>query len=219
MVAKAQKLALTLPDYQRMHRVIASVLNSVEANTPRACLFFAVAGAFLIETIHKRPARPVGGAAFYRVDDKTGFVMAFGRLETEDSLTVVSSDDKAFHCWIESEGMAIDLMSPIFQESVWSGGRKEVVPRKMFQRSLSAMAHSPHALESEGDFFFQRDPELSQQLLNGFMAKPANGDLVRVCEYWYRPHPKAIQPAMQMGSDDGSVRDIKLGPVDLIGAW
>lgn len=219
MVAKAPKLALTLPDYQRMHRVIASVLNSVEANTPRACLFFAVAGSYLIETIHKRSARPVAGAAFYRVNDETGFTIAFGRLESQDGMGAVSSDDGAFHCWVESDGMAIDLMAPIFQESVHSGGRTEVVPRKMFQRPMAAMSQSPYELEREGDFFFQPEPSLGLSLLQSFMAKPANGDLVRMCEHWYRPHPKTIQPSVRMGSDDGSVRDIKLGPVDLVGAW
>lgn len=219
MATKAPKLAITMPDYQRMHRVIASVLNSVEANTPRACLFFAVAGSFLIETVHKRQARPVAGAAFYRVNDETGFTMAFGHMETASDSGTVFSDEKAFHCWIESAGMTIDLMAPIYQESVRSGGRPEIVPRKMFQRPTAAMSGSPYELESEGDFFLQPDPGLGVRLLNGFMSKPANGDLVKVCEYWYRPSPKAMQPTIQMGSDDGSLREIKLAPVDLVGAW
>lgn len=202
-----------------MHRVIASVLNSVEANTPRACLFFAVAGAFLIETIHKRPARPVVGAAFYRINEATGFTMAYGRLESENGMGVVSSDEGAFHCWIESDGMVIDLMAPLFHESVRSAGRTESVVRKMFQRPKVAMAQSPYELEKEGDFFLQPDPTLGVSLLNGFMIKPANGDLVKVCEYWYRPLPKAMQSTIQMGSDDGSVRDIRLNPVSLVGAW
>lgn len=219
MATKAPKLTLTLSEYQRMHRVIASVLNSVEANTPQACLFFAVAGAFLIETTHKRPARPVVGAAFYRINDATGFTMAYGRLEAENDMGVVSSDEGAFHCWIECDGMVIDLMAPLFHESVRSAGRTESVARKMFQRPTVAMSQSPYELEKEGDFFLQPDPTLGVRLLNGFMSKPANGDLVKVCEYWYRPLPKAMQSTIQMGSDDGSTRDIRLNPVNLVGAW
>lgn len=143
MASKRPKLALTLLDYQRMHRVIASVLNSVEAHTPRACLFFAVAGAFLIETVHKRPARPVAGAAFYMVNDITGFTLAFGRVDEAHGMGSVSSDDAAFHCWIESDGMAIDLMAPIFQESALSSGRIETIARRMFQRPAAAMSPSP----------------------------------------------------------------------------
>lgn len=219
MTSKQPKLTLTLFEYQRMHRVIASVLNSVEANTPRACLFFAVAGAYLIETFHKRPARPVAGAAFFRVNDETGFTMSFGRFESEIGIGTVSSDEEAFHCWIESDGMVIDLMAPIFQESVRSAGRSESVTRKMFQRPSSAMSQSPYELEREGDFFFQPDLSLGVSLLKGFMSQLANGDLVKVCEYWYRPYPKTIPSSIQMGSDDGSLRDIQLGPVELVGAW
>jgi hypothetical protein len=215
LTKKSNKLAITLPDYQRMHRVIASVLNSVEANTPKACLFFAVAGAFLIEQVHKRPARTAVGAAFYRVDDNTGFTMAFGRCGEN----TVSSDDEAFHCWIESDGMVIDLLAPIFQESVLSGGRTEEVARRMFQRPLSEMASTPYELDQVGDFFLQHDPVLQLSLMESFMTKPANGDLVNVCHYWYAPYPKKMLPTMRMGSDDGSFRDIKLGPIEIVGAW
>lgn len=219
MATKATKLILTLPDYQRMHRVIASVLNSVEANTPQACLFFAVAGAFLIETIHKRPARPVVGAAFYRINQATGFTMAYGRLEAKNGMGAVSSDEEAFHCWIECDGVVIDLMAPLFHESVRSAVRTESVARKMFQRPTVAMAHSPYELEKEGDFFLQPNPVLGVRLLNGFVSKLANGDLVKVCEYWYKPLPKAMPAIIQMGSDDGSIRNIRLDSVNLVGAW
>jgi hypothetical protein len=219
MASKTPKLTLTLPDYQRMHLVIASVLNSVEANTPKACLFFAVAGAFLIESTHKRPARPVVGAAFYRVNEATGFTMAFGRLESENGMGVVSSDEGAFHCWIESDGMVIDLMAPLFHESVRSAGRIESVARKMFQRPTVAMSQSPYDLKKEGDFFLRPDPTLGMRLLNGFISKLSNEDLVKVCEYWYKPLPKVMQSTIQMGSDDGSIRNIRLERVGLVGAW
>lgn len=35
----------------------------------------------------------------------------------------------------------------------------------------------------------------------------------------YRPHPKSIQAEIQMGSDDGSIREIQLNPAELVGAW
>ncbi len=213
------KLALKMPDYVRLHRVISSVLNSVEANTPKACLFFAVAGAFIIETVHKRPARPVVGAAFYRVDDKTGFTVAFGRLEHEAGLPKVSSDEDAFHCWIESDGIAIDLMAPIFQESVLAEGRPERVPRKMFQKQIQGMSASPYDLEKEGDFYFEPNPELGLGLIEGFMESKACGDLANVCHHWYRPNPKGIPSSLRMGSADGGARNIRLSPVELLGAW
>lgn len=209
------KLVITLPDYQRLHRVIASVLDSVEANTPRACLFFAMAGAYLIEKVHRRPARPVSGAAFYRLNEQTGFTLGFGQLLDGD---VLSAQD-AFHCWIECDGTVIDLMAPIFHGCSVSAGRSERIPVRMFQRPLSSMSPSPYDMELEGDFFLHRNPELELELIRQFLAKPSNGDLVKVCEHWYRPNPKKMQPSMQMGSDDGSVRTIQLSPADVSGAW
>lgn len=210
-----KKPVLTLPEYIRLFRVIAAVLDSVEANTERACLFFAITGAFLIEHVHKWPARPVAGAAFYRVDDETGFTIAYGRLEENEPIC----DQKAFHCWIECEGTIIDLMAPIFHESVASAGRKERVVRKSFQKPVSRMSDSPYNLTREGDFFLHRDPALTMELIQTFMQKPANADLVNVCEHWYRRPPKPIQPTIQMGSNDGSVATIHLKDIKLEGAW
>lgn len=71
----------------------------------------------------------------------------------------------------------------------------------------------------EGDFFYQADPVLGARLINQFLSRNADSDLVKVCEYWYKPQPKSMRSSIQMGSDDGSVRDIQLGPVNLVGAW
>lgn len=210
-----KKPVLTTPEYIRLFRIISAVLDSVEANTERACLFFAITGAFLIERIHKRPARPVAGAAFYRVDDETEFTIAFGRLEDNEPIC----DLNAFHCWIECEGTIVDLMAPIFHESVASAGRPERVSRKSFQKPMSRMSDSPYNLMQEGDFFLHRDPVLTMGLIQTFLSKPANGDLVNVCEHWYRRPPKPIQSTIQMGSNDGSVTTIRLNDVELEGAW
>lgn len=206
---------ITLADYQRIFRVISSVLDSVEVNTPHACIFFAVAGAFIIEQVHKRPARPVAGAAFYRVSDETGFTMAFGRLSEDGAF----SDPEAFHCWIESGETIIDLMAPIFQEAISSADRSERVPRRMLQKPLAAMSCSPYSLEKEGDFFLQNNPQLGLELLEHFLSKPANGDLVNMCLHWYKPQPKPMQQFIQMGSNDGSVTTIRLSQVEIVGAW
>lgn len=210
-----RKPVLTMPEYIRLFRIIAAVLDCVEANTERACLFFAITGAYLIEHAHKRPARPVAGAAFYRVDDETGFTIAFGRLEENEPIC----DLNAFHCWIECDGTIVDLMAPIFHESVASAGRPESVTRKSFQKPISRMSDSPYSLMQEGDFFLHRDPVLTMELIQTFLRKPGNSDLVKVCEHWYRRPPKPIQPMIQMGSNDGSVTTIRLSNIEPEGAW
>ena len=209
------RLVLTLPEYQRLFQVLTSVLDGANATTERACVFYAIAGALLIEKVFKREARPVAGAAFYRLDDATGFTLAYGRLE-EDR---VGCDDAAFHCWIESEGTIIDLMAPVFQRSILSEGRAERIKTQMFQRPRGDMSQSPYDLEREGSFFHVISPVLTNEVIQRFLKRPANGDLVNVCMHWFRRPPAKIATTMQMGSNDGLVVTIRLNQTQLTGVW
>lgn len=47
-----------LTDYLRMHNVMRSVLDSLDARTAHACLFFSVAGAALLREFYNKDARP-----------------------------------------------------------------------------------------------------------------------------------------------------------------
>ncbi len=202
-------------DYQRVFRVIKSVLDSVDAKTDRACLFFGCAGAYILETVYRRPARPIVGAALYRVDDADGFTIVFGRVAGAE----VVSDSSGFHCWIESGDWIIDFMAPLFSEVGGASGRTQRIPRRMFQRPVSAMAMSPDGLRRAGDFLLRPDPMLTKSLLEGFVSRPASGDLIDVCRHWFAPCPHPIQPTIQMGSDDGTVRSIGLSALELDGTW
>ena len=217
---KPTKPILSFLDYQRLYRVIATVLNSVDAHTAHACLFFSVAGSLVLSKAHGLDARPWCGSAFYRVNDEDGFTMAFtDTIRFSDGY--VESHNKAFHAWIECEGTVIDLMAPLFRESVLSARPATVqhLPRKMFQKPLSMMSVSPFELEQEGDFFLQADPVLTNKLLQHFIEKPASSDLAEICLHWYKPTPKPIPSALGMASDDGSQRLMKLDQTELTGKW
>lgn len=56
---------IPLLDYLRIHGVIRSVLDSVDAHTAHACMFFSVAGAAILQEFYKKEAMQVAGAAFY----------------------------------------------------------------------------------------------------------------------------------------------------------
>ena len=217
---KTPKPLISFFDYQRLHRVIATVLNSVDAHTAHACLFFSVAGSLVLSKAHGLDARPWCGSAFYRVNDEDGFTMAFTDT-SRFSDGYVESHDKAFHAWIECEGMVIDLMAPLFRESVLSSQptTEQRLPRKMFQKPLSMMSASPFELVQEGDFFLQADPVLTNELLQHFMKKHASSDLANICLHWYKPTPKPIPSELGMGSDDGTQRLMKLEQTELTGKW
>lgn len=213
------KSALSLVDYERMHSVIKSVSNAARLNTPHACIFFAIAGAALITVFHKRSAEHVAGAAFYKVDNATGFTMAYGRLASENDGGTVSSDEQSFHCWVESEGVIIDLMAPIFQETLQSAGRTETVPAMMFQRPLARMSRSPYALNDEGDFFLQPNHALGLRITKDFLARPGHVNLLQICTHLYRPHPEKMRSSIKVGVDNESVIDIQLSHASVVGEW
>lgn len=61
---------IPLLDYLRIHAVIRSVLDGVEAHTAHSCIFFSIAGAAILDEFYKKEATPVAGAAFYLIDDE-----------------------------------------------------------------------------------------------------------------------------------------------------
>ena len=206
---------LPAEDYLRISRVIASALDAIDANTAKACLFFAVAGAWIVERIYRRRAIPVAGAAFYRVDDETGFTIAYGTLNNG----IPDSHEGAFHCWVETEHAVIDFMAPLFQDEVLAGGRKERVPSRMFQKARSEMADSPFSMKREGDFYLAPNLVLGQRLIANWLTHPINSDVVEICIDWFRQPPAPLPESVTMGSSRGSSREIRLRSIELAGTW
>jgi len=217
---KQPKPIISFADYQRLFNVIVTVLNGAEAHTANACVFFSIAGSYILDKVYGVNARPLAGAAFYRVDDKADFVIAFTDMEAFKD-EQVASHNQAFHAWIECDGMVIDLMAPIFRESVLSRqpDSKLRIERKMFQKPKSEMVESPFDLHREGDFYLEVNPILTNELIRKFMSRAQNVDLVDICKYWYRPNPKAIESEIGMYSNDGIKTFMKLDKTELVGKW
>lgn len=207
---------IKMADYERIHAVTRAVLDSIDAHTSVACAFFSLAGAFLLQKHHKVDAMLMAGAAFYCLGgEPKPNVFAFARQGDVDMV----SDLQAFHCWIDCDGWVIDFMAPIFPESAQRQGFTVPVPRRMFQRSLSTMAASWSDLSRDGDFFLEPNAELTATVMTTQMSKPSVKDLVNVCDYWYRPTPRKMEPKISMASDDGSIRIIALKRTPISGAW
>ena len=86
------KLPITLPEYERVFRVIYSVIDD-HANTPHACMFFSFVGAFILEKKLKIKATPVAGASVLYVDAISNNAITFG----EFSDGTLTSHREAFH--------------------------------------------------------------------------------------------------------------------------
>ncbi|HCJ73685.1 MAG TPA: DUF2026 domain-containing protein, partial [Agrobacterium sp.] len=119
-------------DYQRIYRVINSLLLAQNADPASASMYFSTFGAFILQQHYKVKAVPKGGLAAYNLGGK---VLLFADHRDDGYVTGAGEN---FHCWIEADGWAIDFMAPAFADSA----RGLSVPAKMFQRPLSAMASS-----------------------------------------------------------------------------
>lgn len=205
---------LSAAEYERIYRVLHATLDPI-ARTHVACLAFAVGGAALLNKHHGIEAAAVAGAAVYYVDTRRNFAATFGHFVNHR----LASSPKHFHCWIETKSHAIDFMAPIFRESMASAGHPFAVPRRMFQRALSAMATSLDDLGNEGDFALQPDRSMTARLIDDFFEREDRVDWLTACLNWYRPLPLAL-PLMKLRDSDGSERVITLDDAPMIeGAW
>lgn len=211
-MAGAAKLLLTLPEYRRIYEVIYSVLEG-RANTPFACMFFAAAGALILNKHYRIPARAVAGA-FLLCTDPAPSVISIAK--NDDGM--VTSDRDGFHMWVQTETHVIDFMSPIFNEAVKGKGYPGTVPRKMFQRPLSAEVESIEQLRAPGDYFTIPDIELTSELIDSLFDRPANVDLLNAVERWFKKYPKKLDE-LSLLNDLGEIYKLTLRAPAISGAW
>jgi len=211
---KAKPL-IPLLDYLRIHSLIRSVLDSVEADTAHACMFFSVAGAAILQAFYKKDAKAVAGAAFLLLDEQPRYTMSFATLAKGQ----VQSTDSSFHAMVLCDGYAIDFMAPIFPETCEAAGHPLIAQRRMFQKRWTDMAPSHEHLGRAGDFHFVPNPGLTTDLLQCLFEKPASEDLVKVCLDWYQRPPKSILPELLMLNDLGEVTRIRLQNSVVSGVW
>jgi len=212
---KKTRTPIPFQDYQRISRVIKTVVDGVEGNTARACIFFAIVGASILEAVYKKSCLPLAGNAYYAVDPTAENVVAFANVD-RDGNTVGSG---AFHCWIQCEEHIIDFMAPIFQESVASAGLAMKVPRKMFQKPLRSMSVSVRDLQREGDYYVEHNVALTQSIFDDFLSKNHTQDLAQICLHWFQKPPKNMPKTFSMQDDLGERYDMTLASLDLVGAW
>jgi hypothetical protein len=208
-----KKLVIPLSDYERIFRVIFSVIDN-HARTAHACLFFSIVGSLILKRAYRIDAVPVAGAAAFMIDSEKNNVVGFGRPENG----MFNSYDDAFHCWIEADGIVVDFLAPLFAESARGYGHDVAIPSKMFQKPRSTMVASLDEFRRDGDFFLAPNPALSRQLFERFFQRVTATDLGNVCLTWYAKPPKKLRP-MKMINDLGEIEALTLRGPTVTGAW
>ncbi len=206
---------ITLPEYERLFRTIHAVLMNEDGDPSKACLFFAVAGAYVLSHHHKlKSVCPVAGVAAYNLRTPSNFSLVFG---TKDADRIVS-DAQCFHGWIEADGWIIDLCAPLFDAMVPDAHKGARIPPFMFQKPLIFDAGKVN-LETPGAYLHIPNDRLTTSLLKSFAENPAHADLVRICDQWYARPPKKIAPSVGIEDQTGKAAVVSLSPVRMEGAW
>jgi len=208
------RFLIPLADYNRIHQVAHGVLRDV-ANVERACIFFASFGAYILNKHYRIPARVVAGAFGLCVSDKPD-VAFFGK---EPDGTIGAAADDAFHMWILTETHVIDFMAPVFAEAFGSVRPDVRIPRRMLQRRRDSESESPDGLRAPGDFITYPDPALTDALVDNFLKRPGNQDLVFVGEAWFGSRRAKQEPKFAMRDSHGQVFDLTLPSTAANGAW
>lgn len=205
---KASKPPLQLQDYQRIFRTIHGILLNEKCDPAKACVYFGIFGAAILQKHHRITADIRIGAAGYRIGPAGHEVMLFANLQP----TGFQSDPDGFHCWLEVEGWAIDFQAPLFPDLMGVPS----MPRKMFQKPLSYM--NPE-LDVPDAFWYERNPELELHCLQSHFDKRANHDLGEICLTWYKPLPRKMLASIGIGNQYGDVNQVSLSPCLLSGVW
>ena len=215
-MSKKIRPPLTLPEYERIFRVIHSILLAEEADTSKSCLFFNIAGAFILSNNHGHMnARPIAGLAGYNLRTRNGLSLVLGKVE--QGKVTVSSDE--FHCWVELDDWIIDFSAPLFNSMVDPQRAEERIPPKMFQRLSSDRVLSLNELNTPGAYLHIPSQEVTTELMLHFSELQANADLVKICADWHRCPPKRMQESIGVANQHGQVNDVHLSKIYLEGAW
>lgn len=203
---------LTLPEYQRIFGTVYSILEG-RANTPHACLYFASAGALILNKYYKIRAHAVGGL-FMLCTDTDPSVLVFGEIVGG----VLKSNSNGFHFWVETEHHIIDFMAPIYSEGAKNYGATKHIARKMFSKDIVSEVDSPKNLVLPGDYLTSPNQELTDELLQDFLDRQLNRDLLEACDQWFEKYPKKMRD-MSLQDETGAIHKVEFKFPTIVGAW
>lgn len=206
------KFLIPLPDFNRIHQVAHGVIKDI-GTAERACTFFSIFGAYILSQKYGIDARPVaGGFSLCVAQDRC---LIYGREENGEY--VVDSD--GFHMWVQTQTHIIDFTAPIYPEAFAQVMPDFTLPRKMLQKHISDERSNLNAVNAIGDFVTYPDPALTNELIQRFMSRPVNGDLIQVADHWFGSRRAKQASTNRMMNDLGEVVSLTLPPIAANGAW
>lgn len=186
-----EQLLISVEDYKQIYECIFSVLDSTNnVTTHSSCLFFAAAGALILQKHYGlTPSITAGLMALVIDDENPEFpnTIVYGRRENGRFL----SDEDGFHAWVECDGWHIDFMAPLFSSAYRAAAQNRHVPNKMMQMKKTEMKQSVFELKQSGDLHAVGDANLCEALLDrqddAFSAR-----LVAVMKKFVRPPVRLV---------------------------
>jgi len=206
---------IPLEDYCRIFRTIYSVLLNENARTTHSCIWFSLIGAAILNEHYKLNPKVFMGIAAYMLDDSSQSVLTFAE---KDGDRLICSET-GFHSWIKTNDVIIDFTSPLFPTMIKAPDGKSLCQPRMFQRDIETMATSPRELTVTGDFFLSADANLTNDLIDDFIAVPMNMDLLNICSSWYRRPPSEMPQMIGITDGRGAINNLYLQRFEVSGAW
>lgn len=207
------KFVITMGEYNRIHQIVHGVIKDV-GDVERGCTFFAIVGSYLLNKHYQIRARAVAGGFALCVADGRKCI-CYGK----DEGGKFSWGNDGFHMWVQTEEHIIDFMAPIYAEAFAIVQPEVMIPRKMFQKRHEEDNQSLDDLNAVGDYMIFPDPVLSEELIDHFLSRPSNTDLLNVAEAWFGSQRRKQKPTFSMGSDDGIIRHLTLPTTIAHSAW
>lgn len=208
-------MILTLREYERIYKIINTLLLNEGGDPAYSCILFSAFGSYILEKHYNIRAEPKAGLAAYHVGADNDAIV-FGKYDKEGSVT--SSKD-SFHCWVEAKGWLIDFMAPSFPELYKKSGKDYTIPVKMFQKPLSKMALSINHLEKSGDFYLEYSQVTTVEKMSILSTRHAYSDLAEICVQWYKKPPKKMINKIIIKDQNGKDMSTSLKGSIITGTW
>ena len=229
MISPPQVLPISVEDFSRIHGVIRGVLAGGGVNASdltRSCVFFALAGAYLLRRRHGQDASPAAGAALIAVSEGKNGLDILTYAKRDQNGRDWYSDRDAFHAWVEvvddaGQKWFIDFTSPLYADAIRVHNSMARPGFKAFIRSASEMLH-PDRFSDEavvGDFFMEESKAHTAYLLQRAARDRQAGDLIDIASEWYVSAPSKISEYLRIVSNDGRAQELRFKKPRLSGIW
>ena len=214
---KDQKLSISnnsyekvnLAELERIFHTIYSYLNAEDPNSVlHACSFFSIIGSAILKLHYNINAKPIAGTFTFYYDEIKRTQLFFG------SRDFISTPNE-HHFWIEFDNKILDLTSPLYSRMISDPN----LVQKMFLKDIDNGKIDNKCFKKAGDFIFEENIPLTEQLLTEFFKKPAYIDIINICLNWFKSPSKKMSN-IKIGALKRSSFDVSLDDsIKVTGFW